>query len=30
VIFTIPWLLGLGVVVAAIASLFALRQFLDV
>jgi cell division transport system permease protein len=30
VIFTVPWLLGLGVVVAAIASLFAMRQFLDV
>jgi cell division transport system permease protein len=30
VIFAVPWLLGLGVVVAAIASLFALRQFLDV
>ncbi|HEY3209203.1 MAG TPA: permease-like cell division protein FtsX [Actinomycetota bacterium] len=30
VIFTVPWLLGLGVVVAAIASLFAMRQFLEV
>jgi cell division transport system permease protein len=30
VIFTVPWLLGLGVLVAAIASLFAMRQFLEV
>jgi cell division transport system permease protein len=30
VIFTVPWLLGLGVLVATIASLFAMRQFLDV
>jgi cell division transport system permease protein len=30
VIFTVPWLLGLGVAVAAIASLFAMRQFLEV
>jgi cell division transport system permease protein len=30
VIFTVPWLLGIGVVVAAIASLFAMRRFLEV
>jgi cell division transport system permease protein len=30
VIYTVPWLIGLGVLVAAIASLFAMRQFLDV
>lgn len=30
VIFTVPWLLGLGVLVAAVASLFAMRQFLEV
>jgi cell division transport system permease protein len=30
VIYTVPWLLGLGVVVAAIASLFAMRRFLEV
>jgi cell division transport system permease protein len=30
VIFTVPWLLGLGVLVAVVASLFAMRQFLEV
>ena len=30
VIFTVPWLLGLGVLVAAVASLFAMRRFLEV
>jgi cell division transport system permease protein len=30
VIFAVPWLLGIGVVVAAIASLFAMRRFLEV
>src|SRR6266545_518845 len=30
VIFTVPWLLGLGVLVAAVASIFAMRQFLEV
>lgn len=30
VIFTVPWLLGLGVAVAVIASLFAMRRFLEV
>jgi cell division transport system permease protein len=30
VVFTVPWLLGLGVLVAAVASLFAMRQFLEV
>jgi cell division transport system permease protein len=30
VIYAVPWLLGIGVLVAAIASLFAMRRFLEV
>ena len=30
VIFTVPWLLGLGVLVAVLASVFAMRRFLEV
>jgi cell division transport system permease protein len=30
VIFAVPWLLGIGVAVAAVASLFAMRRFLEV